>query len=47
MEALSYIHGGAGPPFVDTSPTMATGKVQKLVIKAAMIEELGLRKGQS
>jgi fatty-acyl-CoA synthase len=33
--------------FVDSFPTTATGKVQKFVIKAAMIEELGLRKGQS
>jgi fatty-acyl-CoA synthase len=33
--------------FVDSFPTTATGKVQKFIIKAAMIEELGLRKGQS
>jgi len=33
--------------FVDTFPTTATGKVQKFVIKAAMIEELGLRAPQS
>jgi fatty-acyl-CoA synthase len=33
--------------FVDTFPTTATGKVQKFVIKAAMIEELGLRAAQS
>jgi acyl-CoA synthetase (AMP-forming)/AMP-acid ligase II len=29
--------------FVDSFPTTTTGKVQKFVIKAAMIEELGLR----
>jgi fatty-acyl-CoA synthase len=33
--------------FVDSFPTTATGKVQKFVIKAAMIEELGLRTAQS
>jgi fatty-acyl-CoA synthase len=30
--------------FVDAFPTTATGKVQKFMIQAAMIEELGLRK---
>jgi len=33
--------------FVDTFPTTATGKVQKFMIRAAMIEELGLRKAAS
>jgi hypothetical protein len=47
VEALSYIHGSAGPPLVDSFPRTATGRVQKLVIKATMVEELGLRKGQS
>jgi fatty-acyl-CoA synthase len=33
--------------FVDAFPTTATGKVQKFMIKAAMIEELGLRTAAS
>src|SRR5882724_6888868 len=33
--------------FVDSFPTTATGKVQKFMIRAAMIEELGLRAAAS
>jgi fatty-acyl-CoA synthase len=33
--------------FVDAFPTTATGKVQKFMIKAAMVEELGLRTAAS
>jgi hypothetical protein len=47
VETLSYIYGSAGPPLVDSFHSTATGKAQEFVIKIAMIEEFGLRKGQS